>query len=531
MEQKKASQTSCTPSPFQDLPFKEISNFKTPKPSRYAAKFSSPSPTPVQRQPEFFTALKTTPVSSVNRRGSMKPSAVKSSAAARRLKAFELEQAKSARKALINKERSLKSLAKSLTVWLNFLFENPSSCGCDVSSFTGGFETSNRLPYVAGNGKRRESGAGNNTVGVDVLWRGPKRQRHLSSNFEDEGTTAFSDSMFSRLKASLTDICSFDDLKERMSGYLSLGSCKEVFVTMTQVTKTIDEGRLKMRAHCPMVTDVGMKEKSLRTLMCYNPVWLRIGLYILLGGDTLLPNGDVNSEQEIAFLRMVLDKQFFSHVGLAKTYAYNKLVEGLYRPGYYEKLGNIVLKRFLLLVLILDRVKTQSSLPLKYGIDAQDGGSPLLFSLQSDAKSSRQLINKFLSSDVMHGEGNLLAHLVIVGYKVTYQQNPLLEYHFGVADLFKDLQDGIRLCRAIQLLQHDPSILSKMVVPSDTRKKSLGNCGTVLQFLREAGVPLCDQDGTIIMAEDIVDGDKELTISLLWNIFVHLQVKFTIPSE
>ncbi|XP_075090893.1 uncharacterized protein LOC107824776 isoform X2 [Nicotiana tabacum] len=523
MEQKKASQTSCIPSPFQDLPFKEISNFKTPKPSRYAAKFSSPSPTPVHRQPEFFTASKTPPVSSIRRRGIMKPSAVKSSAAARRLKAFELEQAKSARKALINKERSLKSLAKSLTVWLNFLFENPTSCGCDVSSFTGGFETSNRLPCVAGNGKRRESEAGHNTVGVDVLWRGPKRQRHLSSNFEDEETTAFSDSMFTGLKASLTEICSFDDLKERMSGYLSLGSCKEVFVTMTQVTKTIDEGRLKMRAHCPMVTDVGMKEKALRTLMCYNPVWLRIGLYILLGGDTLLPNGDVNSDQEIAFLKMVLDKQFFSHVGLAKTYAYNKLVEGLYRPGYYEKLGNIVLKRFLLLVLILDRVKTQSSLPLKYGIDAQDGGSPLLFSLQSDAKSSRQLINKFLSSDVMHGEGNLLAHLVIVGYKVTYQQNPLLEYHFGVADLFKDLQDGIRLCRAIQLLQHDPSILSKMVVPSDTRKKSLVNCGTVLQFLREAGVPLCDQDGTLIMAEDIVDGDKELTISLLWNIFVHLQ--------
>ena len=28
----------------------------------------------------------------------------------------------------------------------------------------------------------------------------------------------------------------------------------------------------------------------------------------------------------------------------------------------------------------------------------------------------------FLSSEVMHGEGNLLAHLVIVGYKVSYQQ-------------------------------------------------------------------------------------------------------------
>ncbi|KAK4360953.1 hypothetical protein RND71_019905 [Anisodus tanguticus] len=480
--------------------------------------FTSTSPSPY-RQPEFFTASKSKPVSSsVRRCGSVK------SSAARRLKAFELEQSKSARKALNDKERSLKSLAKSLTVWLNFLFENPSSCGCDVAEFTGGFERSNSRHVLNG---KRESGPGY-TVGVDVLWRGPKRQKHLLSNFEEGETAVFSDSMFSGLRGSLMEICSFDDLKERMSGYLSLGSCKEVFVTMTQVTKTIDEGRLKMRAHCPMITDVGMKEKALRILMCYNPTWLRIGLYILLGGDTLLPNGDVNSEQEIAFLKMVLERQFFSHVGLAKAYAYNKLVEGLYRPGYYEKLGNIVLKRFLLLVLILDRVKTQSSLPLKYGIDGLDGGSPLLFSLQSDVKSTRQLINKFLSSDVMHGEGNLLAHLVIVGYKVTYQQNPLLEYRFGVADLFEVLEDGIRLCRVTQLLRHDPSVLSKMVVPSDTRKKSLANCGTVLHFLKEAGVPLCDQDGTIIMAEDIVDGDKELTISLLWNMFVHLQLPLLI---
>lgn len=38
-------------------------------------------------------------------------------------------------------------------------------------------------------------------------------------------------------------------------------------------------------------------------------------------------------------------------------------------------------------------------------------------------------------------------------------QNPLVEYQFKVEDIFEDLQDGVRLCRAVQLLQHDPSIL------------------------------------------------------------------------
>ncbi|KAK4398963.1 Abnormal spindle-like microcephaly-associated protein [Sesamum angolense] len=433
------------------------------------------------------------------------------------------------------KEKSVKSLARSLTVWLNFLFENPSSCGCDPARFIGESDGSDlslggeAREVLLSNGKR-ESGPGRR-VGFDGLWRGPKRQRDLSwrgDGSDEVGQDGFLGSTFSGLKTSLQEICSFEDLKERMRMYLSLGSCKEIFEALTQVTKNIDEGRLKMRASCPIVSDVGMKEKAVRILMSYNPIWLRIGLYVILGGDSLLPNGDVNSEQENAFLRMVLEKQFLSHTGLAKAHAYNKQVEGLYRPGYYEKLGNVILKRFLLLVIIIDRAKSQTSLPLKYGIDGLDGGSPPLFSLKSSIKSSRQLIIDFLSSDVMHGEGNVLAHLVIVGYKVTYQQNPLIEYDFRVTDLFEDLRDGVRLCRAIQL--KPPSILMKVVVPSDTQKKSLVNCGIALQYLKQAGVPLLDEDGTEILGEDVVNGDKELTLSLLWNLFVHLQLPLLISK-
>ncbi|XVE53972.1 hypothetical protein DITRI_Ditri03aG0045200 [Diplodiscus trichospermus] len=111
--------------------FKDISNFKTPKRPSKNPNFQSPCP-------QFFTASKHTPRSSSSFRHCSRLSPVPSSSrskakAAAKLKAFELEQSQSARKEQLKKEQSLKSLSKSLTVWLNFLFQNAKSCGCDLS--------------------------------------------------------------------------------------------------------------------------------------------------------------------------------------------------------------------------------------------------------------------------------------------------------------------------------------------------------------------------------------------------------------
>ncbi|KAL2571514.1 hypothetical protein AAZV13_17G012700 [Glycine max] len=395
---------SPSPSLHSSSLLKDISNFTTPRRPPFSLTAAKSPAT------QFFTASKHG-TSSFHRRPNKS-----STAASKKLKAFQLEQFQSSRKAQIKKEHSLKSLSKSLSVWLNFLLQNPTSCGCHLSA-------SNAAPAPATNGKRHGA-PGTSVVGVDSTWRTPKRQRKTWSTKKSAATAAeVPDSSFSQLSDSLKDVCSFDDLKQRMRVYLSLAACKEIFHQMNRVTKTIDEGRLNMKAHCPIVTDVGLKTKATRILMCYNPIWLRIGLYIIFGGDSLVLNGDVDSDQDVVFLKMVIDKLFFSHEGLAKEYAYNKMVESVYRSGYYENLGNVILKRILLLVLVLDKAKCQSYLPLEYGIDGLDGGSPLLLKPESWIKSSSQLIHEFLSSDVMHGEGNLLTHLVILGYKLSHQQD------------------------------------------------------------------------------------------------------------
>ncbi|KNA22012.1 hypothetical protein SOVF_038020 [Spinacia oleracea] len=528
-----ASENRQPPSPSPNIPsfssslFKDISNFKTPKPKTSSSRTFQATTTTT---PRFFTASKQmhTPSSSISStaRRRRRPS----SPASKKHRQFELEMTKSSRKEEVRKERSMKSLAKSLTAWLNFLFENPRSCGCGDG---GGGDSGGGGRGEGGRkvGKRENVFGGGSGGGVDGGWRLPKRQREEGGGFMQEERVSSSKKRFGFLWKSLQEVCSFDDLEVRMREYLSLEGCMEVFTAMSNVAKNIDEGRLKMKAHCPIVTDVGMREKAIKVLMCYNPVWLQIGLYIIFGGDSLLPKEDSSREEDAAFLKRVIEKQLFSHAGLAKSYAYNKLVDGIYRPGYFETLGSVILKRFLLFVIILDRGKCQSSLPIKYGIDGLDGGSPLLFNVKTSIKSSRQMINDFLSSEVMHGEGNLLAHLVIVGYKVSYQQNPLIEYDFRITDLFEDIQDGVRLCRAIQLLQHDSSVLTKVVLPSDNNKKKLTNCHTALQYLKQAGVPLCDDDGTLIVGEDVANGDKELVLSLLWNVFVHLQLPRLITKK
>ncbi|KAL2552473.1 calmodulin binding [Forsythia ovata] len=116
-------------------------------------------------------------------------------------------------------------------------------CGCNVAEFTGEVDKSGggvggAKEILVNNGKR--DSLPSRGVGVDGPWRGPKRQKDSSwrgVGSAERDDAGFSNSMFTGLRASLREICSFEDLKERMRVYLSLGSCKEIFETMTQVAK------------------------------------------------------------------------------------------------------------------------------------------------------------------------------------------------------------------------------------------------------------------------------------------------------
>lgn len=74
-------------------------------------------------------------------------------------------------------------------------------------------------------------------MGIDG-GRGWKRQRSCEEG-KEEKVVGLSGEKFLRLKESLKDVCSLEDLKERMEGHLSRRGCEEVLLIMSRLCKVV----------------------------------------------------------------------------------------------------------------------------------------------------------------------------------------------------------------------------------------------------------------------------------------------------
>lgn len=218
----------------------DVSNLKTPW---SYARNPNPNPGLASPSPLFFTASKKTPYSSYSTptsctsrstfqtRKSSVAASISRSKTAHRLKALELEQSRSARKAHVRREKRLASFARSLTSWLNFLLQNPKDCGCKVGPCaTDGQPLGS---FSKGKGKRESLDGG--IIDIDRRWRSPKRQRVQTDSGADINCTFVK--QMPLLKKSLHKVCSLEDILERMMHHMSSKSCNEVLLTMTQVCK------------------------------------------------------------------------------------------------------------------------------------------------------------------------------------------------------------------------------------------------------------------------------------------------------
>ncbi|KAF6073098.1 assembly factor for spindle microtubules [Phyllostomus discolor] len=273
----------------------------------------------------------------------------------------------------------------------------------------------------------------------------------------------------------------------------------------------IEARRLAVRRDRHLWKDVGERQKVLSWLLSYNPLWLRIGLETVFGELIALEdNSDITGMAVFILGRLLWNPD------IAAEYRHPS-VPHLYRDGHEEALSQFTLKKLLLLVCFLDYAKVSRLID----------HDPCLFCKDAEFKASKDLLLAF-SRDFLSGEGDLSRHLGWLGLPVSHVQTPFDEFDFAVTNLAVDLQCGVRLVRAVELLTQNWDLSKRLRVPAISRLQKLHNVELALQALRARGVQLQDEHGSAILAKDIVDRHREKTLALLWKIALAFQVDISL---
>ncbi|CAL8472299.1 g11841 [Coccomyxa elongata] len=279
----------------------------------------------------------------------------------------------------------------------------------------------------------------------------------------------------------------------------------DVIHIMTRIEKRIDEGFLRLKPEEAKMGDMRTKAQVAEVLSAYHPFWLRLGLEVVVG--KAVPKGATSRADLEAFAR----DHFLGDADLALQRAGNRAIVGLHSADYWVELGQLVLKRFLLLVLLLDRAVA--------GPKPCPKGAPLLFCRGQPIKSSSQAVEKFLRGR-MHGEGDVMRHLASLGLRLGYEQDPRTEFDFALGSLAVDLRSGIRLLRLTELLTGDAGLVQSCHFPAERRAHRLVNMQRALAALAAADAPGLRPHAP----EPLVDGDRDATLAFLATVFLHLQL-------
>nr|CAD7392594.1 unnamed protein product [Timema cristinae] len=240
-----------------------------------------------------------------------------------------------------------------------------------------------------------------------------------------------------------------------------------------------------------------MKRHVLELLLSYNPLWLRLGLEAVYG-ETI----PLHSNSDMVGLATFIKNRLLSDPIIVRTHSHPS-IRHIFAQGYEEAMHNFTLKNFLFLVYFLDQAKTRKLI-------AHD---PCLFCKNSNFKSSKEMLLEF-SREFLAGMGNILKHLGYLGFHVSHKQTYLDEFDYAVTSLAIDLRDGIRLTRVMEIILQDYSLSVKLRTPPISILQKIHNVEVALSALHKAGFQLsCD-----IAAKDIVEGHKEKTLSLLWQL-------------
>lgn len=281
---------------------------------------------------------------------------------------------------------------------------------------------------------------------------------------------------------------------------------RDVASVLQKISVRVDQKLLAIREDRDLHVDVGLQQGVLELLLCYNPLWLRIGLEAVYGRTVPL-----KSNCDYVGLTTFLVHNLLSDAHIVATYSH-PTVPHLKLPGYQTELKKFTLKKFLFLVFFLDVAKRRAII----------GHDPCLFVRSAKYKESREIVVAF-ARDLLAGVGDINRYLAALDCRLAHKQTYLDEFEYAVKSLL-DLRDGIRLVRVMEIILEDGQLHKGLRVPAISRLQKVHNVDIAMNALAAAGFVVCGG----IVSKDIVEGHREKTLSFLWQIIYKFQApRFT----
>lgn len=271
----------------------------------------------------------------------------------------------------------------------------------------------------------------------------------------------------------------------------------EMVLVYQKLNAQIEKKLIAIRTDRNLHLDVGLQKAIMELLLSYNPLWLRIGLEAIYG--LVLP---LKSNSDIEGLTTFIIHRMFKNPHLknkhSKSNAPNMLL-----PAYMDAIKKFTLKKFFMLVFFLDQAKQRKLI----------SHDPCLFCRNAVCKESREIIIRF-TRELIAGIGDITKHLRPLGYVVSHKQSYLDEYKYGVHNIAVDIRDGVRLTKVMEIILMKNGLLNQLRTPAISRLQKIHNVQVALNALKEANFVICGD----ITANDIADGHREKTLSLLWQL-------------
>lgn len=311
--------------------------------------------------------------------------------------------------------------------------------------------------------------------------------------------------------ATASKVCSaaspLEEISRSKAKYAATQKAFQIFeapATKTLLEKLQEEvssGRLRIRSDRLLYADVGVRQNIVNLIMCYDQEYLHLAVSVLFAPEKI----DPQKMGKFFAANLLFDRS------IAKRYE-SIAVKGHYRPGFKEELDKFTLFKFLSLVWLVEQFKSAQLLGTR------------LFQVDSIIKNNKDVVIQFCK-DYMAGEGDVLRHLGLIGYRLKFEQSYMDEFDYGVSNIAVDLRDGVRIARVADILKAKQGItsvsaVSQLRVPAVSRLQKIHNLEVSLRSLsQDLHIPIAE-----VTAKDLADGSRSKTLLLLWKIVLMSEI-------